>query len=400
VAGNQKSMYFWPISEEEIVTEVSKLKGKTTAGCDEIPDFLVKACITGIKKLLNFIFNESINQAVFPDLLKVAKIRPVYKRENKQEVGNYRPIWVLSIFSKILEKIVYNRFVSFTTKFKILTETQYGFQKNKSTILACQSFVGKIQEALGKLLPVGIFFDLTKAYYVIDHEILLGKLELYGIRGQINVWLKSYLTSWAQFVEVILEDNKNSMTQFNSRLRNVKVGIPRGSTLGLLLFLIYINDLPLHIKNGEVILFADDTTILVIDKNKSILQDKVDKVMKQLESWFSMNTMVINCEKTKAMFFQLDKLHDSIEPVITFKNLKINYASEFRFLGINVTHKLKWNVHIQSVCAKLIKVCYIIKALKNEGSLYILRNVYFAKVQSLISYGLIFWGEKVQVEKF
>jgi hypothetical protein len=98
VAGNEKSMYFWPISEEEIVTEVSKLKGKATAGCDGIPDFLVKACITGIKKTLNFIFNESMNEGVFPNLLKVAKIRPVYKRGNKQKVSNYRPISVLSIF--------------------------------------------------------------------------------------------------------------------------------------------------------------------------------------------------------------------------------------------------------------------------------------------------------------
>jgi hypothetical protein len=152
-----------------------------------------------------------------------------------------------------------------------------------------------------------------------------------------------------------------------------------------------------------VILSADDTNILVIDNNKSIRQDKVDKVMRQLESWFSMNNMVINSEKTKAMFFQLNKLHDSIEPVITFKNVIINYTSQFRFLGINITHKLKWNVHIQSVCAKLNKVCYIIKALKDEVSSYILRNVYFAKVQSLISYGLLFWGgggEKAQVEKF
>jgi hypothetical protein len=182
-----------------------------------------------------------------------------------------------------------------------------------------------MQEALDKkLLPVGIFFDLTKAYDVINHDILLQKLEHYGIRGQINGWLKSYLTMRSQYVEIFSKCNRNSMTRFNSKLRNIKVGIPQGSTLGPLLLLIYINDLPLHITNGEVVLFADDINILVIENNKNALQDKIDKVMMQLEAWFSMNNMVINSEKTKAMYFQLNKIQDCIEPDITFKEVKIN----------------------------------------------------------------------------
>jgi hypothetical protein len=124
-------MYFWPISEEVVVTEALKLNGKTTAGSDRISDLLTKACITSINKPFNFIFNESINEGVSPELFNVTKIRPVYKRGNKQEASNYRPILVPAIFSKILEKIVYNRLVSFTSKFKILTENQYGFKKNQ-----------------------------------------------------------------------------------------------------------------------------------------------------------------------------------------------------------------------------------------------------------------------------
>jgi hypothetical protein len=116
-----------------------------------------------------------------------------------------------------------------------------------------------------------------------------------------------------------------------------------------------------------------------------------DKVMMQLESWFSMNNMVINSVETKAMIFPLNKIQDCIEPDITFKKVKINYTSQFRFLGIDITNKLKWNIHIQSVCKKLSKMCYIIKALKDEVCPHILRNVYFAKVQTQISYGLIFW---------
>jgi hypothetical protein len=339
---NPNSMYFFPIYEEEIVTVVSKLKGKASAEADEVLDFLVKECIECIKKPLTLIYNESINQGVFPDLLKIAKIRTVYKNGNRQEVSNYRPISVLSIFSKIFEKIVHNRLVSFITKYKILTENQYGFQKKKSTTSACQSFIGYVKEALDRQsVVVGIFFDLTKAYDVIDHDILLEKLEHYGIRGKINIWLKSYLMLHFQYVEITSNDNKYSMNRYNSILKNVIFGIPQGSILGPLLFLLHINDLPYHISNGEVILFADDTNIIVIGKNIITLQEKIASVMIQLESWFSKNNLVINADKTKAMLFQLNKPCHMTEPVITFKNMKITYTIQSSFLGVIITHNLK-----------------------------------------------------------
>ncbi|PNF34312.1 hypothetical protein B7P43_G15814 [Cryptotermes secundus] len=206
----------------------------------------------------------------------------------------------------------------------------------------------------------------------------------------------------SQYVEITSNDNKYSRNRFSSIRRNTKFGIPQGSTLGPLLFLLYINDLPQHITNGDIVLFADDTNILVTDKDKSILQDKIKRIMIQLESWFSKNNMIINNDKTKAMLFQLKKPHDISGPDIIFNNIKIKYTSQFRFLGINITQNLKWSVHIQSLCSKLNKVCYIIKSLKDEVSLHILRNIYFAKFQSLVSYGLIFWGgenESIKVFK-
>jgi hypothetical protein len=115
-------------------------------------------------------------------------------------------------------------------------------------------------------------------------------------------------------------------------------------------------------------------------------------VIIQLEAWFSKNNLVINTDITKAMLFQLNEMYVMTEPVIKFKNKEITYASQFRFLGINTTDNLKWSSHIQALCLKLNKVCYIIKSLKDVASFYILRNIYFAKFQSLVSYGLIFWG--------
>jgi hypothetical protein len=136
----------------------------------------------------------------------------------------------------------------FISKYKILTGNQYGFQKDKSTILACQSFIGNAREALDRRsFTVGIFFDPTKAYDVIDHDILLEKLDHCGIRGIIKIWLKSYLTRHSQFVEITTNDNKYHMNTYNSTLRSIKYGIPQGSILGPLLFLLHINDLSHHI---------------------------------------------------------------------------------------------------------------------------------------------------------
>jgi hypothetical protein len=218
----------------------------------------------------------------------------VYKKGNRQQISNYRPILVLFIFSNIFEKIVYNRLVNFISKYKILTGNQYGFQKNKSTISACQSFIPDTQEAPDRQ---------SFAYDVIDHDILLEKLDHYGIRRIIKIWLKSYLTLRSQFVERTTNDNKYPMNSYNSTPRYIKCGIPQGSIFGRLLFLLYINDLPQHISNAEVVLFADDANILAIDKNINTLQEKINRVMIQLESWFSKNNLVINTLKLKLCYF-------------------------------------------------------------------------------------------------
>jgi hypothetical protein len=162
--------------------------------------------------------------------------------------------------------------------------------------------------------------------------------------------------------------------------------------LGPLLFLLYINDLPCHISYEKLVLFADDTNILITDKNIIDLQEKIGRVMTQLELWFSENNLFINAEKTKAMFFQLMKPYDMIEPVITFNNMNITSTPQYSLLGVHIANNLKWSSHIHSLCPKLNKVCYIINSLKDVVSSHILRKVYFATFQSSVSYGLIFCG--------
>ena len=207
------------------------LKGKSSAGFDDIPKFLVKCCMKYNKKPLTHVFNISLKSGIFPNLMKIAKVRPLLKRGDKLEIQNYRPVSVPSVFSEILEKIIHHRLLSFLTKFNILTEEQNGFRHNRSTETACHTFIEDVQRALDKNLHVaGIFLDLTKAYYVINHEILLDKLESYGIRDNLKLWFKLYLSQRIQYVS-LTQTNRNNTTlrKFTSSSRINPYGVPQGS---------------------------------------------------------------------------------------------------------------------------------------------------------------------------
>ena len=173
--------------------------------------------------------------------MKTAKVKPLFKKKDRQDIQNYRPISILSVFSKPLERIMYNRLLLFLKKHNILTSEQHGFTESKSTETASHSFIQSVQEALDKhLYAVGIFLDLSKAYDVINHKRLLDKLDSYGIRGSMNKWFQSYLANRTQFVEISQTDiNKCIQHKFQSSLRTIARGVPQGSILGPFCFNIH-----------------------------------------------------------------------------------------------------------------------------------------------------------------
>jgi len=176
------------------------------------------------------------------------------------------------------------------------------------------------------LHAVGIFLDLSKAYDVINQNRLLDKLDSYGIRGSVNNWFQSYLANRTQFVEIYQTDrNKYTQHRFQSSSRATSYGIPQGSVLGSLLFLLYINDLPLNIQGAKLILYADDTNVLVVNKNEEALQTKLSLVMKQLENWFLKNDPFINTTKTVAMSFHLCHSKPPFKPHILLQNTDVKY---------------------------------------------------------------------------
>jgi hypothetical protein len=181
------TVFIKPVTEEEVVKLSINLKGKSTAGYDDIPESLVKRCIQLIKKPLTHIYNTSLNAGVFPDAWKTVKVIPLYKKGDRHDMDNYRPTAIISVFTKLLEMVMYNRLISFFQKNNIFTEAQNGFRKGKCIETATQALTEKIQETLDKRLHIiGIFIDLSKAYDVLNHEVLLEKLSCYGIRCTTN----------------------------------------------------------------------------------------------------------------------------------------------------------------------------------------------------------------------
>ena len=200
---NTNSIFLLPITESEVKKVAGSLKNKLTAGTDEIPEYVVKQCIEQLKIPLTDIYNASLESGIFPDKLKIEKVIPIHKKGDARDVCNYRPISLLPVFSKLLEKLMYSRLAEFIERNEVLTEAQHGFRTKKSVETALQIFTKSVQEAIErKMNPIGIFLDLTEAYDVLNHRVLLSKLDTYGIREVANKWFESYLSFGKQCVEI------------------------------------------------------------------------------------------------------------------------------------------------------------------------------------------------------
>ena len=376
---NKDSMFCSPVTPDEIVKIIHNFPNNKAPGSDHISSKILKEICECIVTPLTHLFNLSFETGIVPDLLKIAKVVPIYKKGEKYLPDNYRPISLLSIFEKILEKLMYRRLADFLDKNKTLYEFQFGFRKNYSTSRAVMEVLDNIyQHSDNDEITMGIYCDLKKAFDTVNHSILLQKLSIYGIRGNVLKWFTSYLSNRSQYTVLL---DKESQLEF------VTCGVPQGSVLGPLLFLIYVNDIQYAVTNATIKLFADDTNLFIHNRDPIQLFSIANTCMAQLFEWFTVNRLSLNLEKTYYSIFGAK--HKDMNGLSLYINGRpIQKVDCCKYLGILIDSDLKWKDHINYIYNKLIKFVSIFYRIRSKLSPEVLRMVYFAFVHSHLLYGI------------
>jgi len=376
---NKNSMFCSPVTPNEIARIIQRLPNNKAPGGDGINSKILKEICESIAFPLAHIFNLSFNTGEVPELLKIAKVVPIYKKGERNQPGNYRPISLLSIFDKIMEKLMCKRLSDFLENNNILYEYQFGFRKNYSTSHAVMEVMDNIyQNWDNHELTIGIFLDLQKAFDTVNHDILLKKLEIYGIRGIVLKWFTSYLNNRKQYT--VLQN-------FESELECVTYGVPQGSVLGPLLFLIYVNDIQYAITDAKIKLFADDTNLFFHSKDTGKLFTLANAGMLQLSEWFIANKLSLNVDKTCYSVFGPTYKKD-MALTLHINGKAIQNVNCCKYLGIMIDNDLKWKTHIDYIYNKLIKLVSIFYKIRTKLCNNILRMIYFAFVHSHLLYGV------------
>ena len=322
---NTDSIFLSPTTEVEIRNIIHDLKNTGNSGPRDLPSKVIKHCDIELSPILVYLNNESISDGVFPDQLKIARVTPIHKAGDTKCLTNYRPISVLPIFSKISEKLINTRLLDFLTKYSILSNSQYGFRPKLSTSMALLQLVEDLSRAMDEGdYAVGVFIDLAKAFDTVNHGILLSKLEHYGIRGRPLEWFKSYLSNRQQYVQI--GHHKSNRTK-------IKCGVPQGSILGPILFLIYINDLNNIVNKARTIMFADDTNLFFTGKSALELENTINFELQIVNEWFKTNLLSLNVSKTSYIIFcHNNKRNININCKI--QDIPITRQYDTKFLGV------------------------------------------------------------------
>ena len=376
------SLFLAPVTENEVIKIIANLKN-SAAGWDDFRADVVKQIKECIIIPLTHVCNASVMSGVFPNELKLANVVPIFKSGDNAIFSNYRPVSVLPVFSKIIERIMYNRLLAFLNKHDVLYDFQFGFREKYSTYMALITLVEKISTALDKGQKViGVFLDFSKAFDTVNHSILLKKLEHYGVRGVALKWFENYLSSRKQYV---------SFNSAKSTAATITCGVPQGSILGPLLFLIYINDMSHVAKNSFMLLFADDSNLFFTGKDMNDLVCKVNAELQSIMTWLQVNRLSLNIKKTHYIVFCGKKNFDG-NLDIKINNTMIDRVFSTKFLGVQIDQHLNWKCHIDYIAKKLSKCVGILSRARCYLPKECLINLYYTFAYPYFTYCIHVWG--------
>ena len=377
------SFFLRPTTELEVSNVIKDLKF-TSPGYDDINIKVIKECSNEISPFLNFFINRCFSEGCFPKQLQVAKIIPIFKKGERYKHDNYRPISVLPCFSKIIEKIFVVRLTDYFTKFSLFTECQYGFRPKYSTDLAIHKLCQSIYDILdNKCNQINVFCDLSKAFDTISHNILLHKLNTYGIRGKANDFIKSYLSFRKQFTVY-----NNTCSTYNV----INCGVPQGSILGPILFLIYVNDIVRSSDKIKFLLFADDTTIYIQGHNINEITNILNNELINISDWLISNRLTLNVSKTCYMVSCTTNNMPEANVNIKIKENLLNRVNFIKFLGVIIDEKLTWKPHLHYLCNKISQITGVLYKIRDCVTLDCLKLIYMSTAYPHLLYCSAIWG--------
>lgn len=368
----QNYFTFHTVSEVQVRNAIDDLKNSKSADIYGFSVPLIKSVkdilISPLTKLVNYCLNEN----TFPEALKKASVIPIYKKGDPHDSNNYRPISLLPVFSKIFEKLLLKQIIKFLDDNNILSPNQFGFKKGSSAVTAILKFVENVINSFEqKKIYSTHFLDLSKAFDCVDHDILLRKLFFYNFHPTSTKLISSYLSNRVQYVKCNGKWSEGSCITY---------GVPQGSILGPILFLLYINDFPSFIPDADIILFADDTAISNSNASVKEVNGQSKILFNKSEEWFSTNKLCLNKDKTINLQFSTVYAENSVN------------SSHTRYLGLFMDTHLKWNFHEDETAKKISKNTYLIRFMANGLSQQCLRMTYFALIHCHLEYGVLVWG--------
>lgn len=388
-----------PTTVEEVLKIINSLNTTHAKGPDSLNTQILKKIKNQISAPLSYIYNLSFTSGIFPDHFKKSIIVPIHKSGPKTLVENYRPISLLSAISKVIEKLFKTRLNEYVEEHNILSPNQYGFRSGKGTddAIACltETIAGNMNR--GKK-TIALFLDLAKAFDTISHKILLQRLRNIGIKGKAFQWIESYIS------------NRFQQTRINEAISTslkYTFGVPQGSTLGPLLFIIYINELCNQHIGGKIITFADDTVILFEGDDWKKTHHLANTGINRVKQWLDNNLLTLNIQKTKYLTFTATLAGQPKTPHhLTIHNIKcslgnINHTCKcetlecvksIKYLGIIVDNHLKWKQQIENTANKVRKLIYIFIALREIIKTQDIKKLYYGLCNSVLTYGCIGWG--------